>query len=214
MDWSVMNLAQATVWIANVTDKREPASVVRMDFMVLHVGILVHRIVKITNATSKLGNVLNAKENVLERTALVMASATRMNVLQTEDVLIVKLDIMERVVHSNAQQAALVHAKEHMERAKLAGRVCMDCFAMNDVQNIAVVTHVIKSLEDARVVRKEDTEKSAYVLANVEKQNVILILVFVTNVLRVIMELFALMHAQLIVIIWDATVTQVNVSSA
>lgn len=128
--------------------------------------------------------------------------------------LIVKLDIMERVVHSNAQQAALVHAKEHMQRAKLARRVSMDRFAMNDVQNIAVVTHVIKLLEDARVVRKEDTEKSAYVLANVEKQNVILILVFVTNVLRVIMEIFALVHAQLIVIIWDATVTQVNVCSA
>lgn len=57
MDWSVMNLAQATVWIANVTDKREPALAVRMGFMVLHVGILVHRIVKITNATSKRGNV-------------------------------------------------------------------------------------------------------------------------------------------------------------
>lgn len=57
MHRNVRKLAQATVWIANVTDKREPASVVRMDFMVLHVEILVHRIVKITNATSKRGNV-------------------------------------------------------------------------------------------------------------------------------------------------------------
>lgn len=143
-----------------------------------------------------------------------MDSATRMNVLQTEDVLIVKLDIMERVVHSNAQQAALLRATEHMQRVNLARRVSMDCFAMNDVQNIAAITHVIKLLEDVRNVQQEDMEKSAYVLDNVEKQNVILILVFVTNVLRVIMGLFALMHAQLIVIIWDATVTQVNVSSA
>lgn len=44
--------------------------------------------------------------------------------------------------------------------------------------------------------------------------NVILILVFATNVLRVIMGLFALTYAQLIVIILDATVLQVNVSSA
>lgn len=143
-----------------------------------------------------------------------MDSATRMNVLQTEDVLIVKLDIMERVVHSNAQQAALLRATEHRQRVNLARRVSMDCFAMNDVQNIAAITHVIKLLEDVRNVQQEDTEKSAYVLDNVEKQNVILILVFVTNVLRVIMGLFAPMHAQLIVIIWDATVTQVNVSSA
>lgn len=123
-------------------------------------------------------------------------SATRINVLQTEDVLIVKLDIMERVVHSNAQQAALVRATEHRELVNLARRVSMDCFAMNDVQNIAAITHVIKTLEDARVVLKEDTEKSAYVSANAGKQNVILILVFVTNVLRVIMEIFALLHAQ------------------
>lgn len=123
-------------------------------------------------------------------------SATRINVLQTEDVIIVKLDIMERVVHSNAQQAALVRATEHRELVNLARRVSMDCFAMNDVQNIAAITHVIKTLEDARVVLKEDTEKSAYVSANVGKQNVILILVFVTNVLRVIMEIFALLHAQ------------------
>lgn len=123
-------------------------------------------------------------------------SATRINVLQTEDVLIVKLDIMERVVHSNAQQAALVRATEHRELVNLARRVSMDCFAMNDVQNIAAITHVIKTLEDARVVLKEDTEKGAYVSANVGKQNVILILVFVTNVLRVIMEIFALLHAQ------------------
>lgn len=123
-------------------------------------------------------------------------SATRINVLQTEDVLIVKLDIMERVVHSNAQQAALVRATEHRELVNLARRVSMDCFAMNDVQNIAAITHVIKTLEDARVVLKEDTEKGAYVSANVGKQNVILIMVFVTNVLRVIMEIFALLHAQ------------------
>lgn len=110
--------------------------------------------------------------------------------------IIVKLDIMERVVHSNAQQAALVRATEHREFVNLARRVSMDCFAMNDVHNIAAITHVIKTLEDARVVLKEDTEKSAYVSANVGKQNVILILVFVTNVLRVIMEIFALLHAQ------------------
>lgn len=116
--------------------------------------------------------------------------------LIVSDVLIVKLDIMERVVHSNAQQAALVRATEHRELVNLARRVSMDCFAMNDVQNIAVITHVIKTLEDARVVLKEDTEKSAYVSANVGKQNVILILVFVTNVLRVIMEISALLHAQ------------------
>lgn len=116
--------------------------------------------------------------------------------LFVSDVLIVKLDIMERVVHSNAQQAALVRATEHRELVNLARRVSMDCFAMNDVQNIAAITHVIKTLEDARVVLKEDTEKSAYVSANVGKQNVILILVFVTNVLRVIMEIFALLHAQ------------------
>lgn len=51
-------------------------------------------------------------------------------------------------------------------------------------------------------------------MANVVKMNVILILVFATNVLRVIMGLFALTYAQLIVIILDATVLQVNVSSA
>lgn len=116
--------------------------------------------------------------------------------LIVSDVLIVKLDIMERVVHSNAQQAALVRATEHRELVNLARRVSMDCFAMNDVQHIAAITHVIKTLEDARVVLKEDTEKGAYVSANVGKQNVILILVFVTNVLRVIMEIFALLHAQ------------------
>lgn len=112
MDQSVRRLVQAPVWIANVTDRREPATVVRMDFMVLHVNIFVHKIVKIKNATLKRENVLDAKENVLEKTALVMAIAMRIIALQTGDALIVKLDTMEMVVQTNAQQAALVPATD------------------------------------------------------------------------------------------------------